>query len=242
MVWYNLYWTLTAFVFQVIESCSKLLVRLTILAECPFWCAGRPTDDVHLVSGVVEGAVERPVVADGRHHDDVVGGQLPDLHTDDTLYSFMCIQYETPSITFSPYWQGFGSGSARIRMFLPCKKVRKWMNKSLFRRVGDVQFHFFCSDFKHPLLRIIWNVKKTQKKIHFSLYPPPPPPDTPRIRIRIRMKIFTRIRIRIRKKKMRIRNPVIYLLTRWSKVTTYLAKSINLSYVTNTMHLYMMTT
>ena len=84
------------------------------------------------------------------------------------------------------------------------------MNKSLFCRVGDVQckqFHFFCSDFKHQLLRIICNVKKTQKKIHFSLYPQPPPPDTPRIRIRIRirMKIFTRIRIR--KKKMRIRNP-----------------------------------
>ena len=52
------------------------------------------------------------------------------------------------------------------------------MNKSLFCRVGDVQckqFHFFCSDFKHPLLRIICNVKKTQKKIHFSLYPQPPP-------------------------------------------------------------------
>jgi len=90
----------------------------------------------------------------------------------------------------------------------PGKKVRKWMNKSLFCRVGDVQckqFHFFCSDFKHPLLRIIWNVKKTQKKIHFSLYPQPPPPDTPRIRIR--MKIFARIRIR---KKMRIRNTVIF--------------------------------
>ena len=114
----------------------------------------------------------------------------------------------------------------RIRMFLPCpdpdphkftdpdpgKKVREWMNKPLFCRVGDVQckqFHFFCSDFKHPLLRIIWNVIKTQKKIHFSLYPQPPPPDTPRIRIRIRMKIFARIRIRIRKKKMRIRNPDI---------------------------------
>ena len=89
--------------------------------------------------------------------------------------------------------QGFGS--ARIRMFLPCpdpdphkfadpdqgKKVMKWMNKSLFCRVGDVQckqFHFFCSDFKHPLLRIIWNVKKThKKKIIFSLYPQSPPPD-----------------------------------------------------------------
>ena len=78
------------------------------------------------------------------------------------------------------------------------------MNKSLFCRVGDVQckqFHFFCSDFKHQLLRIICNVKKTQKKIHFSLYPQPPPPDTPRIRIRIRIKVFARIRIRIRKKK-----------------------------------------
>ena len=100
----------------------------------------------------------------------------------------------------------------RIRMFLACpdphkfadpdpgKKVRKWMNKSLFCRVGDVQckqFHFFCSDFKHPLLRIIWNVKKTPKKIHFSLYHRPPPPDTPRIRIR--MKIFARIRIRKKK-------------------------------------------
>ena len=84
----------------------------------------------------------------------------------------------------------------------PGKKVRKWINKSLFCRVGDVQckqFHFFCSDFKHPLLRIIWNVKKTKKKIILSLYPQPPPPDTPRIRIRIRMKIF--VRIRIRKKK-----------------------------------------
>ena len=90
------------------------------------------------------------------------------------------------------------------------------MNKSSFCRVGDVQckqFHFFCSDFKHPLLRIIWNVKKTKKEIIFSLYPQPPPPDTPRIRIRIRnririrMKIFARIRIRIRKKKKRIRNP-----------------------------------
>ena len=83
----------------------------------------------------------------------------------------------------------------------PGKKVWKWMNKSLFCRVGDVQckqFHFFCSDFKHPLLRIIWNVKKTQKKFIFSLYPQPPPPDTP-------MKIFARIRIRIRKKK-----PCIY--------------------------------
>ena len=78
--------------------------------------------------------------------------------------------------------QGFGSGSARIRMFLPCpdpgKKVRKWMNKSLFCRVGDVQckqFHFFCSDFKHPLLRIIWNVKKTQKKSFFPFTPSPLP-------------------------------------------------------------------
>ena len=52
-------------------------------------------------------------------------------------------------------------------------------------------------------------MKKTQKKIHFSLDPQPPPPDTPRIRIRIRIKVFARIRIRIRirKKKMRIRNP-----------------------------------
>ena len=112
--------------------------------------------------------------------------------------------------------QNFGEAGfrIRIRMFLPCpdphkfadpdpgKKVRKWMNKSLFCRVGDVQckqFHFFCSDFKHPLLRIIWNVIKTQKKNHFSLYPQPPPPDTPRIRIRIRMKIFARIRIRKKK-------------------------------------------
>ena len=93
----------------------------------------------------------------------------------------------------------------RIRIFSdPGKKVRKWMNKSLFCRVGDVQckqFHFFCSDFKHPLLRIIWNVKKTKKKIHFSLYPQPPPPDTPRIRIRIRIRIKVFARIRIRKKK-----------------------------------------
>jgi len=97
------------------------------------------------------------------------------------------------------------SGSRiRIRMFLPCpdpgKKVWKWMNKSLFCRVGHEQckqFHFFCSDFKPPLLRIIWNVKKTNKKIIFSLYPHPPPPDTPRIRIR--MKIFARIRMRKKK-------------------------------------------
>ena len=63
-------------------------------------------------------------------------------------------------------------------MFLPCpdpdpgKKVRKWMNKSLFCRV---QFHFFSSDFKHPLLRIIWNVKKTKKKNHFPFTPSPLP-------------------------------------------------------------------
>ena len=77
------------------------------------------------------------------------------------------------------------------------KEPGQW--KQSCSRVKDVQckqFHFFCSDFKHPLLRIIWNVKKTQKKkIIFSLYPQTPPPDTPRIRIRIRMKIFARIRI-----------------------------------------------
>ena len=69
----------------------------------------------------------------------------------------------------------------RIRIFSdPGKKVRKWMNKSLFCRVGDVQwkqFHFFCSDFKHPLLRIIWIVKKNSKKIIFFLYPQLSPPD-----------------------------------------------------------------
>ena len=100
----------------------------------------------------------------------------------------------------------------KMRIRIRAKKVRKGMNKSLFCRVGNVQckqFHFFCSDFKHPLLRIIWNVKKT-KKNHFSLYPKPPPPDTPRIRIRIRMKIFARIRIR---KKMRIRNPGFFLVS-----------------------------
>ena len=56
------------------------------------------------------------------------------------------------------------------------------MNKSLFCRVGDVQckqFHFFCSDFKHPLLRIIWNVKKNLKKNHFFPLPPAPSPGYP---------------------------------------------------------------
>ena len=60
----------------------------------------------------------------------------------------------------------------------PGKKVRKWMNKLLFCRVGDVQckqFHFFCSDFKHPLLRIIWNVKKTKKNSFFPFTPSPLP-------------------------------------------------------------------
>mmetsp|Transcript_14424 Transcript_14424/g.45099 ORF Transcript_14424/g.45099 Transcript_14424/m.45099 type:complete len:504 (-) Transcript_14424:76-1587(-) len=33
-------------------------------------------DDVHHVRGVVERAVQRPVVANGRHHDDAVGGHL----------------------------------------------------------------------------------------------------------------------------------------------------------------------
>ena len=60
-------------------------------------------------------------------------------------------------------------------MFLPCpdpdphkfadadpdpgKKVRKWMNKSLFCRVGDVQckqFHFICSDFKPSTFHCVW--------------------------------------------------------------------------------------
>ena len=59
------------------------------------------------------------------------------------------------------------------------------------------QFHFFCSDFKHPLLRIIWNVKKTQQKIHCFPLPPAPPQDPdpdpdPQ-------------------KKMRIRNPALYI-------------------------------
>ena len=52
------------------------------------------------------------------------------------------------------------------------------MNKSLFCRVGDVQckqFHFFCSDFKHQLLRIICNVKKTQKNSFFPFTPSPLP-------------------------------------------------------------------
>ena len=56
------------------------------------------------------------------------------------------------------------------------------MNKSLFCRVGDVQckqFHFFCSDFKHQLLRIICNVKKTQKKKSFFPLPPAPSPGYP---------------------------------------------------------------
>ena len=82
----------------------------------------------------------------------------------------------------------------RIRIFSdPGKKVRKWMNKSLFCRVGDVQckqFHFFCSDFKHPLLRIIWNVKKTKKKSFFPFTPSPlpriPPGSGSAKRMRIR--------------------------------------------------------
>ena len=123
-----------------------------------------------------------------------------------TILDLSGLSLSEMSTSLQGFGSGSGSGSARIRMFLPCpdpgKKVRKWKNKSLFCRVGDVQckqFHFFCSDFKHPLLRIIWNVKKTKKKFIFSFYPQPPPPDTPRIRIRNR--------IRIRKKKMRIRYP-----------------------------------
>ena len=78
------------------------------------------------------------------------------------------------------------------------------MNKSLFCKVGDVQckqFHFFCSDFKHPLLESSETWKKTQKKSFFPLppapspeYPQDPDPDP--------------------QKKMRIRNPG---LPRWSE-------------------------
>ena len=104
-----------------------------------------------------------------------------------------CFRFNQETINMQSWFQtGF---RIRIRMFLPCpdpdphkfadpgKKVRKWMNKSLFCRVGDVQckqFHFFCSDFKHPLLRIIWNVKKTQKKNSFFPWPPAPSPGYPK--------------------------------------------------------------
>ena len=118
----------------------------------------------------------------------------------------------------------------RIRMFLPCpdpdphkfadpdpdpgKKVRKWMNKSLFCRVGDVQckqFHFFCSDFKHPLLRIIWNVKKTQKKNSFFPFTPSPLPRIPPgSGSGPASKFLPGSGSGSAKKKMRIRNPVYY--------------------------------
>lgn len=39
------------------------------------------TDDVVLVRRVVERAVQRPVVADGRYHDDAVAGDLPHLQS-----------------------------------------------------------------------------------------------------------------------------------------------------------------
>ena len=32
-----------------------------------------------MIGRVVEGSVKRPIVADGRDHDHVIGGQLPDL-------------------------------------------------------------------------------------------------------------------------------------------------------------------
>ena len=66
----------------------------------------------------------------------------------------------------------------KMRIRIRAKKVRKGMNKSLFCRVGDMQckqFHFFSSDSKHPLLRIIWNVKKTKKKSFFPFTPSPLP-------------------------------------------------------------------
>ncbi len=39
------------------------------------------TDDVILVRRVVERAVQRPVVADGRYHNDAVAGDLPHLQS-----------------------------------------------------------------------------------------------------------------------------------------------------------------
>ncbi len=44
-------------------------------------------DDVHLIGGVVEGAVQRPIVPDGRHHHDVISGQLPHLHREGEILS-----------------------------------------------------------------------------------------------------------------------------------------------------------
>ena len=111
----------------------------------------------------------------------IVALRIPNIY----LAGWICYYISFNSI-FKGHKAGFRIRIRRIRMFLPCpdpdpdpsKKVRKWMNKSLFCRVGDVQckqFHFFCSDFKHPLLRIIWNVKKTKKKIIFSFTPTPSP-------------------------------------------------------------------
>ena len=44
---------------------------MVIIGDSPY------ADDVHLIGGIVESAVKRAVVADGRDHDDSVSGQFP---------------------------------------------------------------------------------------------------------------------------------------------------------------------